>query len=166
MPAPDLATIFAVADAIHPRLKLRLTPILATYTPRETGDDLPSARIDCAFIQGAWAKHWGLDRAGELHHNVWEYRLSLEVATARPALEGQPPPPDSHWLDLHAKMRARIHAEILAAAKDPAFLPWHCLASCDEAGFDATVVTTDACDISKLVFTGLVSIRSDAWPLL
>lgn len=171
-PAPDIPTLFDVATAVETAVKSLLAqqdPPIVAFMQREcdvpSPDDpaervpLPSERVDIQFTLGAWTGHWAVDRAGKLRHGAWAYTLQLNVST-----DAQPTDPAAHGRRV-GLLRALFQSPSFDELLGEDVLPFHCLASCDHQTAAPQVNIEQDTDVSPLVFTGVVSIRSGVWPL-
>lgn len=153
--APDLATLFHPTPFVEPAVQRLLTApprILHAAISRETAD-LPAEHCAIQFTQGAWANRWHV-HDGEFYHSTWHYTLRLALWTHR--LGADP--------GRHESLRGRIHQALEAAIRRPHWLPYHTLASLNLQTGTESLQVGDDLDCSALTFTGLIAIRSDAWP--
>lgn len=92
-----------------------------------------------------------------LPFDTWHVTLIFRTVTAR-----------NLNADLHKKYRSQIRflTQPFVGALTKVQLPWHVVAIANEAGTTRTVQDGEVQDISETHFAGLVSIRSDAWPVI
>ena len=152
--APNLEILLDLQTAIEPRIHAILDPIVRAFLPR-SGETFTGNRLDVTLAKGPWAGRWGLRTNGLFCESCWQYSLTLALFTVLPA-KGQE--------DIHGRLRAQIRPAIIAAVVDPAFLSYHTIASLHERSGTETVTTTEDLNCSAIVYTGLVTIRSDAYP--
>jgi hypothetical protein len=157
MPAKSLEELFDPESAVEGAFKhIFYRRKMPAFGQREL-KDLPTPRLDLQFELGAATGHRGFDRRKRAWLDAWAFQLTIGIAT-----EVNPKHPDGD----HAIWRARVRITSQYAAEEltPALLPFHTLTQIQEAGTTDTVTTTDDCHISEVRFTGIVSIRSSAWP--
>lgn len=157
MPAASLEELFDLEDPIELAIQSVLKDrSIAAFTQREF-ENLPEQRIDIQFELGGETGHRHADRRGQFWKDAWNYRLTLGIVTPR---AGDDP-------RVHGLYRARVRIALQYASGllgNSALLPYHVLTGVNEAGTSPTVRTEDDCDVSEIAYTGIVSIRSNAWP--
>lgn len=156
--APNLATLLDIATPVEDAVKLlceKPPRLIDAFTARETGD-LPGQRVEVVFSLGKWTGRWGVDRQGVMQHSAWSYTLELHLWTKREAATARA---------AHGTLRGKLSAKLIAAVRNPDFLRYHTIASLDEQSGTEQIRQTDDLDGSTITFTGLVCIRSDAWPV-
>jgi len=158
MPAPSLDVLNDPATLVEAAVKKLLTKKPKTvdaFVSRETSNET-AERVDITFMLGKWSGRWGVDRAEVVRHSAWHYELQLAIWTKRLAADKT----------RHGFLRGRVRTLLDAAVLDPAFLAWHTLASLNEESGSEQIAVGDDMDSSVLKYTGLITIRSDAWPLV
>jgi hypothetical protein len=153
--APNLETLLDLQSAIEPRLRTLLDQIVRTFAPR-SGETLTGNRIDVTLAKGPWAGRWGLRTNGLFCESCWRYSLTLALFTTLVTKENP--------VDIHPRLRAQIRPAIIAAVADPGFLSYHTIASLHEQSGTETITTAEDLNCSAIIYTGLVTIRSDAYP--
>jgi hypothetical protein len=153
--APDLATVLDIHSQVEPAIQSALAAIVPSFIAR-SGLTLTGNRIDIEFALGAWAGRWGIRSNGRFCESCWAYTLKLSLNTI-------PPTPESPH-DPAPGFARLITPTVIACAQNPAFLPYHTLASCHPGNWTETIRTDEDLYLSVLVFSGLVTVRSDAWP--
>ncbi len=172
MIAPDLRTIFDIAPAVEGACKSLFAeqqPAIFGFCQREfdqaginadTGQatrvELPAERVDIQLTLGQWTGRWAVDSAGAFYHGAWNYTLRFDVRT-------DAYPDDPH---AHDRMVSTIRALMQVGAGNFGNdrLPYHCLVTIDEQSAAPSISVEDDQDISPMLFTGILSIRSGAIP--
>jgi len=157
MPAANLGTLFDPGPLVQEACKalFEQTPALAEVNIPRGADDLEPERIEVFFTLGQWANRWGVDRDGVLHQNTWGFSLICNVWTKRSAQD-----PTRHvWI------RQQIAQRLEAAVRTPDFLEYHSIPLLKAEGRPEDRESSDDMDSTQLRFGGLITIRSDAWPL-
>lgn len=153
-----LATLLDVQTPVEDALKSlfeKPPKLIDVFTSRETGD-LVKTRLDVAFSLGAWSGRWLPDASGVLHHAAWAYTLQLSLFTSR----------QEKSRHTHGQLRGEIRARLEAAVLRPVWVRHHTLASLNETTGTEQARTEDDLDVSAMIFTGLVTIRSDSMRLV
>jgi hypothetical protein len=153
--APDLATVLDIHSQVEPAIQSALAAVVPSFIAR-TGLTLTGNRIDIEFARGQWAGGWGVRTNGILCESWWNYTLKLSLNTVAPTLRNP--------IDPAPGFARQITPIVIACARNPAFLLYHTLASCHPGNWTETVRTDEDLYLCTLLFTGLVNIRSDAWP--
>ena len=157
MPAPNLTVLFNLEPAVEKALATRFTAQLAAlpaFVQRDTRE-LPQHFLGIQFTTGADTGRIHRLPDGTFRPDSWNYTLSLTVQTVR--LKGR--------LDSHGYYRGKVRDILTAARYDPAFLPYHVLSTMQQQAGTESVRMGDDCDLSALTFTGIIGIRTSAWPL-
>ena len=155
MPAP-LATLFNLAPAVEKALKARFSaqlPSVPAFRQRETAD-LPAQRLEIKFITGPDTGRIHRLPDGTFRPDSWAFTLGIALATVR--VKDRP--------DAHGFLTARVREIVASARYDDFFLPHHVLCQLTEQHGSESCRQLDDSDMSDLTWTGIIGIRTSAWP--
>jgi len=156
MAAPNLAALFNIEPAVESALRSRLTallPALPAFIQRDTRE-LPARFVAIQFTTGADTGRIHQIADGTFRPDSFACTLQLQIQTVR--IGGR--------LDNHGFYRGKLRALVMEARHDPAFLPYYVLNPFDQQSGTESIQVQDDCDLSALVFTGIIGIRPSAWP--
>lgn len=174
--APDFPTLYDFSTAIETAFQELLASLSvpafiqrqqSTIDP-ETGAqvDLPEERVDIQLTMGSWTGRWGVTNQPNtlwgqplLAHSAWNYTLRFNCLSNRICTD------PGRIAAMAAQIRLLIGILLGGQITDSAILPYHALVSINEQTDTPQVSVEDDQDICRLVFTGELVIRSDAWPL-
>lgn len=169
MSAPDLETIYDFEGAVEPAAKAVLQSYgLKAFTQMET-TELPKERVDVQLLVGAPTGHKGIvsQEPFRMADDTWAAQLVFNIWTERFPLDGagQPVAADPRH---HGRMRARVRmaCEVFIDRFTEAVMPFHVLKTIKQQDTDPTVNLEDDLDVSALIFTCLLAVRTGAWPAI
>lgn len=158
MPAPDYPTLYRFEDTVLPQYDSVLAAAsLTTNRMRETGD-LGTPRVELEMHMGGTDGHAYTTPSGETMHDRWRFTLHARVVTAR-----------NQSAASHATYLGKVRHKLLAPSTSTtinAALSYHVLCKQLQAE-DPTeneVLADEDHDITLMKFSGMVAIRTDAWP--
>jgi len=157
MAAPNLETLFNLEPAVEKAFRARFAARFATlpaYIQREDRD-ITGQQLGIQFTTGdATDRIHGPLADGSFRPDSFSCTLQLKIQTVR--IKGRP--------DCHGYFRGRVRALVMEARHDDAFLPYYVLNPFDPQLGGESIQYEDGCDLSSLVFTGIIGIRPSAWP--
>jgi len=156
MPAPNLTALFNLEPTVERAFRARfgaLLPALPALIQRETCD-LPASFVSLQFTTGADTGRIHQIADGSFRPDSWACTLQLQIQTTR--IKGR--------LDNHGFYRGKLRALVMEARHDTAFLDYYVLNPFDQQSGTESIQVQDDCDVSAIVFTGIIGIRPSAWP--
>lgn len=158
MPAPSLETLFDPDPQVEAAWKHLLEARgIRAYMQTEV-DDLKTPRADIQFRLGKVTGHRFKHLDGKWWYDAWNFALTIRLTTN--AVKKTPADASiSAW-----KARVRMIGQTASAELDDLLLPYHVFTQIQEAGSTPTGTTEDDCHVCEITFSGLLSIRSNAWP--
>jgi hypothetical protein len=135
-------------------------------------DDLPEEHVDVVFKLGAETGHRGMVKRpsdllpkGQWARDAWNFSLEFTIYTKRmkAGADGQPVKVAK---SVHRGIKAtiRMGMEYFANLFTEAVLPYHTLTSIETQSADPTIILEDVLDVTVLIFSGELSVRTGAWP--
>jgi len=157
MAAPNLETLFNLEPAVEKAFRARFATrfaALPAYIQREERD-VAKQQLGIQFTTGdATNRIHGPLADGSFRPDSFACTLQLQIQTVR--IKGRP--------DSHGYFRGKLRALVMEARHDPAFLPYYVLNPFDQQSGTESIQVQDDCDLSAIVFTGIIGIRPTAWP--
>lgn len=158
MAAPDYPTLYRFEDTLIPRYAAVLTTNSVTnYSPRGTAD-LASPRVELTMQMGGTDGHAFTVPGGGTMFDRWNFTLAVRVVTAR-----------NQSAASHATYLGKVRYLMLAPSTSTtinALLSYHvlCIQLMAEDPSELEVIPEEDHDVTNLKFSGMVAIKSDAWP--
>ena len=159
MPAPDYPTLYRFEDVIIPRYAAVLTANSVTNaSPRGTAD-LSSPRAELAMMMTGTDNHAAVVTGGKTMFDRWNFTMSVRVVTAR-----------NQSASSHTTYLGKVRYLMLAPSTSTtinALLSYHvlCAQLMAEDASELEVIPEEDHDVTVLKFSGIVAIKSDAWPV-
>lgn len=159
MPAPDYPTLYRFEDTIIPRYAAVLTTNSVTNaSPRGTAE-LSSPRAELTMTMTGTDNHAAVVTGSKTMFDRWTFTMAVRVVTAR-----------NQSAASHATYLGKVRYLMLAPSTSTtinALLSYHvlCAQLMAEDASELEVIPEEDHDVTNLKFSGVVAIKSDAWPL-
>lgn len=158
MPAPDYPTIYRFEDTILPQYAAVLTTASLTNARMRQTADLATPRVELEIHMGGTDDHAVVIPSGETMFDRWRFTLHARVVTAR-----------NQNAASHATYLGKVRHLLLAPSTSTtinAALSYHVLCKQLQAEEppEMEVMADEDHDETLMKFSGMVAIRSDAWP--
>ncbi len=159
MAAPDYPTLYRFEDTVLPRYAAVLTAASVTNAVPRATSDLATPRCELHMAMGGTDGHAYSTPSGEIMHDRWRFTLEAKIVTAR-----------NQNAASHATYLGKVRHLLLAPSTSTtinALLSYHiiCKQLQAEDPTEQDVIPDEDFDITNLKFSGMVAIRTDAWPL-
>lgn len=155
MPATNLAQLLdpcaSIEKAYAGAINAQLTSLPAFVQRDSTA--LPTQYVGVQCTTGT-AVHRHLHSDDVWYDDAWPFTLQFIIHTVRVPLRP----------DFHGYLRGKLAAIITPLRYQTGFPPCHVLNPMGQQSGTESVEQQDDSDISALVFTGMVGIRTSAWP--
>lgn len=158
MAAPDYPTLYRFEDTLIPRYAAVLTSAGVTNAiPRATAD-LSTPRCELHLAMGGTDDHVQIVTGSKQMFDRWRFTLTVRVITAR-----------NQNAASHATYVGKVRYLMLAPSTSTtinALLSYHvlCAQLMAEDPTELEVIPDEDHDITTCKFSGMVAIKSDAWP--
>lgn len=158
MPAPDYPTLYRFEDTILPQYAAVLTAASVTNYRMRSTSDLTTPRVELEMHMGGTDGHGYVTPSGHVMHDRWTFTIHAKVVTAR-----------NQSASSHATYLGKVRHLLLApstTATINAALSYHtiCKQLQAEQPPEMEAIADEDHDETQLKFSGMVSIRTDAWP--
>lgn len=159
MPAPDYPTLYRFEDTLIPLYAAVLTTNSVTnYSPRGTSE-MVSPRVELTMQMGGTDDHVQTVTGNKQMFDRWRFTLAVRVVTAR-----------NQSAASHTTYLGKVRYLMLAPSTSTtinALLSYHVLCSqlMAEDPSELEVIPEEDHDVTNLKFSGMVAIKTDAWPL-
>ena len=158
MPAPDYPTLYRFEDTLVPRYAAVLTANSVTNASQRGTGDLSTPRVELVVAMGGTDDHAQSVTGGKVMFDRWKFSLSARVVTAR-----------NQNAASHTTYLGKVRYLLLAPSTSTtinALLSYHTLCSqlTAEESSEMDVTPEEDQDATTLKFSGMVAIKTDAWP--
>lgn len=159
MPAPDYPTLYRFEDTLLPQYAAVLTANTVTsVSPRATSDK-STPRVELEMQMGGTDGHAAIVTGSKTMHDRWRFTLTARIITAR-----------NQNAATHTTYLGKVRYLLLAHSTSTtinAALSYHYVTNQLQAEepSELDVIPDEDMDVTTCKFSGMVAIRSDAWPL-
>lgn len=158
MAAPDYPTLYRFEDTLLPQYKAVLTTNSVTSYILRSTSDMATPRVEMEMMMGGTDGHAFTVPGGGTMFDRWNFTLNVKVVTAR-----------NQSAASHTTYLGKVRYLMLAPSTHTtinALLSYHvlCIQLMGEDPSELEVIPDEDHDVTTLKFSGMVAIKSDAWP--